>query len=230
MRARRAPSRKPCLRQPPWLRPLRALCVPSSWRWARPGPRTPSRRCRQRPHPLRAPPRPPPTAGKHRDAFPDEGSDEQRRVTAVVFCNADWEREHGGVFRLWPPQKLQHGASSVGQPPQQRRSPAGSEAGTSEYSGYSLRSAMLAGHFSTTSSIIAEASLHEHDACSVDNVSLAESEQVERLGLDWVEVEGQMVLEAAPLAGRLVLFLSGAVEHAVMPCHGEMVTVSAWCQ
>jgi hypothetical protein len=93
------------------------------------------------------------------------------------------------------------------------------------------RSALLAaGHFSATSSVVAEASLHEHDACSVDNVSLADSEQVERLGLDWVEVEGQMVLEAAPLAGRLVLFLSGAVEHAVMPCHGEMVTVSAWCQ
>ncbi len=150
-------------------------------------------------------------------------------MSAVVFCNHDWEKDHGGVLRLWPPQKLRHGGGSVAQQPQQRRSPAGSEAGTSEYSGYSIRSALM-GHFSTTSSIVAEPSVHEHDACSVDNVSLADSEQIERLGLDWVEVEGQMVLEAAPLAGRLVLFLSGAVDHAVMPCHAEMVTVSAWCQ
>jgi hypothetical protein len=60
-------------------------------------------------------------------------------VTAVVACNADWEREQGGVLRLWPPQKLQHAGSSVGQPPQQRRSPAGSEAGTSEFSEFSIR-------------------------------------------------------------------------------------------
>ena len=38
------------------------------------------------------------------------------------------------------------------------------------------------------------------------------------------------VVDVAPLAGRLVLFLSGAVEHAVLPTKAERVAVTAWFQ
>ena len=55
-------------------------------------------------------------------------------------------------------------------------------------------------------------------------------EQQQRRGLDWVEVDGEMVLDVAPMAGRLVVFLSGAVEHAVQPCKFDRVAVTAWCR
>ena len=41
----------------------------------------------------------------------------------------------------------------------------------------------------------------------------------------------EAVVDVAPLAGRLVLFLSGAVEHAVLPTMGaERVAITAWMQ
>eukprot|EP00775_Hariotina_reticulata_P010588 gene10588-10746_t len=70
---------------------------------------------------------------------------------------------------------------------------------------------------STTSSMIAEVSAPDHDTYSLDGISLAESE-AERQGFEWVESEGgDMALDIAPLAGRLLLMLSGAVEHALLP-------------
>lgn len=52
-------------------------------------------------------------------------------------------------------------------------------------------------------------------------------------GLEWVEQDGEMVLEVAPLPGRLVLFLSGAVDHALQPigpAADAAVSVTAWYQ
>ena len=77
--------------------------------------------------------------------------------------------------------------------------------------------------------MFAELSQHDHDAGSIDGGSV-EDAAVERLGLEWVEVDGEMVLEVAPVAGRLVLMLSGAVNHAVQPSYAERVAVTAWCQ
>jgi hypothetical protein len=51
--------------------------------------------------------------------------------------------------------------------------------------------------------------------------------------MEWVEVEGKMVLRVAPLPGRLLLFLSGAVDHSHQPvgeAAGDMVSVTAWYQ
>lgn len=50
-----------------------------------------------------------------------------------------------------------------------------------------------------------------------------------------VECEGgEMALDIAPLAGRVLLVLSGAVEHALLPGSGgstgcDTVFVRAWC-
>lgn len=38
------------------------------------------------------------------------------------------------------------------------------------------------------------------------------------------------VQDVEPLPGRLVLFLSGAIDHEVMPSFGIRVAISAWCQ
>lgn len=87
---------------------------------------------------------------------------------------------------------------------------------------------------STTSSVIAEASAPDHDTYSLDGVSVADSE-AERQGFEWVECEGgEMVLDVAPLAGRVVIGLSGALEYALLPSSGQgpgadMVFVRAWC-
>ncbi|GAX85087.1 hypothetical protein CEUSTIGMA_g12507.t1 [Chlamydomonas eustigma] len=59
------------------------------------------------------------------------------------------------------------------------------------------------------------------------------SEQVAVKGLEWVEVEGEMALRVSPLPGRLVVFLSGAVDHAHQPVSKnlpDLVTVTAWYQ
>ena len=44
------------------------------------------------------------------------------------------------------------------------------------------------------------------------------------------EVGLEPVVDVAPIAGRLVLILSGAVEHAVLPNFAERVAVTAWYQ
>jgi hypothetical protein len=52
-------------------------------------------------------------------------------------------------------------------------------------------------------------------------------------GLEWRDSEdGEMVLEIAPLPGRLVVFLAGAVDHALQSVGpaSELVSVTAWFQ
>ncbi|KAF8073219.1 Abcb9 [Scenedesmus sp. PABB004] len=144
-----------------------------------------------------------------------------RRVSIFVFVNHDWDREHGGGLRLWPPQRPVGPPSATAASATARRSPTSSDAGTtfSEISdcGSSLRVPVLG---STTSSVVAEASAADHDTYSLDGLSVAESE-VERQGFEWVECEGgEMALDIAPLAGRVVVLLSGAVEHALLPGGG----------
>ncbi|KAJ9527645.1 hypothetical protein QJQ45_025916 [Haematococcus lacustris] len=98
----------------------------------------------------------------------------------------------------------------------------------------SLRSHYLAGMgaASVTSSMWAEVCAQEQETASVDGLSLTDpiDAREERQGLDWHEVEGEMVLDIAPLGGRLLLLLSGAVDHAVAPCAADHVMVTAWYQ
>lgn len=84
---------------------------------------------------------------------------------------------------------------------------------------------------STTSSVMAEVGVHDgiYDVSSVDDLSVASRDHDNaKTGIEWVEMGGGMVLEVMPQAGRLVLFLSGAVDHAVKPSFSERVAVTAW--
>lgn len=84
---------------------------------------------------------------------------------------------------------------------------------------------------STTSSVMAEVGIHDgvYDVSSVDDLSVASRDHDNvKTGIEWLEVGGDMVLEVMPHAGRLVLFLSGAVDHAVNACHNDRVAVTAW--
>jgi hypothetical protein len=53
--------------------------------------------------------------------------------------------------------------------------------------------------------------------------------QQERAGLEWVEAEGELVLDVAPLPGRMLVLLSGLVDHAVAPAaHTDLTSLTAW--
>lgn len=58
-----------------------------------------------------------------------------------------------------------------------------------------------------------------------DVVDGAEEGTVREMVLD-----GKQVVEVAPIAGRVVIFLSGAVDHAVLPSHAHRVALTAWMQ
>jgi len=156
-----------------------------------------------------------------------------RRITCIVCCNTDWDREQGGMVRVWPPRRTLGGPGGHG-----RRSLTGSEAGMSQLSEdrsdtYSLRSHCIGGTggASVTSSMWAELGAQEHESASVDNFSIADpaDQNQERAGLEWVDCgEGEMALDIAPLAGRVVLFLSGAVEHAIGPCNADLASATGW--
>ena len=49
-------------------------------------------------------------------------------------------------------------------------------------------------------------------------------------GVHQHKVNGERVLDVAPVSGRLVVFLSGAIDHAVLPSHQPRVALTAWCQ
>lgn len=45
-----------------------------------------------------------------------------------------------------------------------------------------------------------------------------------------VEVGTAAAVDVAPIAGRLVIFLSGAIEHAVLPNFSDRVALTFWMQ
>ena len=49
-------------------------------------------------------------------------------------------------------------------------------------------------------------------------------------GIHLQEVNGESVLDIAPVSGRLIVFLSGVIDHAVLPSHNPRVALTAWCQ
>ncbi|KAK9786293.1 hypothetical protein WJX73_000359 [Symbiochloris irregularis] len=69
---------------------------------------------------------------RHRDAFPDDGSDEhQRKVTAIVYANPNWSASDGGKLRLWLPKTQPHRDSpSAPQSPPAPRGPSSSDIST----------------------------------------------------------------------------------------------------
>lgn len=72
-------------------------------------------------------PPPPPAAGAGSSAAHLGPS--ARRVSMFVFLNPDWDKEYGGIVRLWPPQRPT-GPPSTAAASAARRSPTSSDAGT----------------------------------------------------------------------------------------------------
>lgn len=49
-------------------------------------------------------------------------------------------------------------------------------------------------------------------------------------GVRFGQAQGEQVVDIDPLPGRLVVFLSGAIDHAVLPSHQARVALTAWCR
>lgn len=142
-----------------------------------------------------------------------------RRLTAICYLRGNgspWEASEGGALRLYPP------ASDSGAPrvtfnisQQEERLEAGQDAGQS--SGFSNDAGVYgsgevgdsgAPLTSSTSSAVAQVS----SSCNGETGELAG-------GVGGGEQE---FVDVAPLAGRAVVFFSGAVEHEVLPVTGPL--------
>ena len=83
---------------------------------------------------------------RHTDAMPDaDGGSDQRKVTAILYCNQSWEPSHGGILKLW-----------------------------------------------------------KHDR------------------------DGGGIFEVEPVAGRLLVFMSGCMLHEVAPSHKDRYAITNW--
>lgn len=116
---------------------------------------------------------------RHTDAMPDDdGESEQRKVTAILYCNAAWEPEHGGVLKLWLSDK-DGGETCVNLNPKL--------------------------------SVL----------CSVSVLAIG-------LDLTNILIAAGGVVEVEPVAGRVLLFLSGCMLHEVAPSHRDRYAITNW--
>ncbi|KAL3146189.1 Egl nine 1 [Trebouxia sp. C0010 RCD-2024] len=188
---------------------------------------------------------------KHRDALPDDAADSnQRRVTAILYANPDWAPGHGGELRLWlppgasdrrymdaasmddcaAPNEHEDGSASV--PPLDHAGQASSRSASTPGShdlgchscGDKTSSAKQLDEISNLRSL----KLQDGQTSGLADVThhLTRTQK----GVHQRQVNGELVVDVAPVSGRLVVFLSGAVDHAVLPSHQPRVALTAWCQ
>lgn len=166
------------------------------------------------------------------------------QVTAIVYGNPQWEPEHGGCLRIWAPPgsqvaQLADEAHARGASPQEVSPRAASAADPvlSISSVGPLREALKLGSGggeADTAAVPAGCSATAGgprgataDACSS---GAHESSRQSTVSVQYRIIDGEVVVDVEPQAGRLVLLLSGAVDHAVLPAREQRVALTAWCQ
>ena len=172
------------------------------------------------------------------------------QVSAILYANPDWRPADGGQLRIWAP---------LGSAAAARSSAAASAAtnGTTTTlaslaaNGAGSRLAPATGNYaalldhalaagtpvagpSSGPGSVARVSDAANGSVSASGCSgHAEPSQGRDSGsndVHWTMVDGEMVTDVEPTAGRLVLMLSGAVDHAVLPSYASRVALTAWCQ
>ena len=165
------------------------------------------------------------------------------KVSAIVYANPDWRPAHGGQLRIWAPlgsaaaarhagDDTSHGATLApgpATPPAYGAVPgphAGNYAalleralgGASVRAGTDYANGTTRGGSSSVQELDADSNGHlPEEAAAPDDVQ-------------WTVLDGELVADIDPLAGRLVLMMSGAVDHAVLPSFASRVALTAWCQ
>ena len=95
----------------------------------------------------------------------EDDCDEHRRLTAILYLNDDWQKQHGGALRLWPPGSAGEGEGEG----------AGADAGGAE-----------------------------------------------------AKVKAEPHIDIAPIANRVVVFMSSAIEHQVCASFHPRVAITTW--
>ncbi len=194
---------------------------------------------------------------RHRDALPDDGGEDedeagvggpgglglgQRRVTVVLYANPGWAPADGGKLRLWPPvgpgeeedeeaAPLQAatanrppaaaGPSSVVAEPTEAASDAATEPATS-VAGWGQ------GGATTPRGVRPAATLLDASQLPPASPQLPPTTDSGGGTERTAEMGPEAAVDVAPLAGRVVLFMSGVVEHAVLPAAAKRVAVTGW--
>ncbi len=171
------------------------------------------------------------------------------QVSAILYANPDWQPADGGQLRIWAPlgstaaarnsaaaNATTNGtttlASLAANGAGSRLSPA-----TGNYAAL-LDHALGAGSPMVGPSSGAASTAQGSDSVPGDSTAggcpgHAEPSQGRGTGsneVQWTMLDGEMVTDVEPTAGKLVLMLSGAVDHAVLPSYASRVALTAWCQ
>ena len=173
------------------------------------------------------------------------------QVSAILYANPDWRPADGGQLRIWAPLGSAAAARN-------RAAAGGTTDGTTTTTLASLSAngaasrlppatgnyAALLDHALGAGSPVAGPSsasgsaARDGDAVSRNGSAAgapgrtepAQSRGAASGEVHWSMVDGEMVTDVEPAAGRLVLMLSGAVDHAVLPSYASRVALTAWCQ
>ena len=171
------------------------------------------------------------------------------QVTAIVYGNPQWQPEHGGCLRIWAPPGSHIAASAAAQRawearPANRASQQEPDSVATPLTPLDEIASRGGGEADTAAAAAAAAAAREapDSSCGTSGMedggpcvhahssAAGESSRQSEASLQICFVEGEAVVDVEPLAGRLVLMLSGAVDHAVLPSQQQRVALTAWCQ
>ena len=163
------------------------------------------------------------------------------QVSAIVYANPDWRQVDGGQLRIWAP---------LGSVAAARHSSNDSNDGatfTSPSAFAHINGAVPDIHAANYAALL-ECALGDGGAgnpfddgtphrgsrgmngVDADTNAHLEGGAGASDDVQWTVVDGELVTDIEPIAGRLVLMLSGAVDHAVLPSFASRVALTAWCQ
>ncbi len=172
------------------------------------------------------------------------------QVSAILYANPDWQPADGGQLRIWAPLGSAAAASNSAAAivtttngTTTLASLAASGGGSRLPSASGNFAALLDHALGAGSPVVGPSSgagsgAREGDLASGDVSARGYSGDAEPMQgretssseVHWTMVDGEMVTDVEPTAGKLVLMLSGAVDHAVLPSYASRVALTAWCQ
>lgn len=180
---------------------------------------------------------------RHRDALPcGDTNEDQRRMTIVVYTNPSWEEAQGGALRLWPPIRPtappnnENGVVRIHDLRLANGGAASSNGGAPNGNGVDAPHRLAV----VNSNGNGNGHHADHDTLSLDSHSVDSFCSHGRFPLNLCtalphvklseDENGVGVMDVAPVAGRMVVFLSGCVDHEVLPSYSDRIALTAWCQ
>lgn len=152
------------------------------------------------------------------------------QVTAILYANPDWEPCHGGQLRIWLPPL--HHAEHIRHTCLARHD----DCEAQQLCSAGCQSVTLGMHASSGDQHAVEVMQQLSADCDAQKVQLrcaigsSLHHELPQNGLHYSIVKEEPVVDLDPVSGRVVVFLSGAIDHAVLPSHRPRVALTAWCR